>query len=274
MLREISGVAEPGSKEHDLLTPTAATFAAEALQARGEAATPMLFLQRAIALPADEGRWYVRLERLRYAARHGAKVINMSFEFPISVNASAIREIVSAVHYAHCKGAVVVGSSGNEAEARVAYPARTDGVISVGATTDDGCLASFSNDGAGIDLVAPGGGEDANLSRDPNCRPGHSGRPIYQMTFVAPGRVTRFGLPSGFDGTSMAAPHVSATAALIIQSKILGTHPTPAQVECRLKATAHQLGLPSPNRVYGYGLLDAGAATSPAIPTPQCLATR
>ncbi|HXE45689.1 MAG TPA: S8 family serine peptidase [Conexibacter sp.] len=206
---------------------------------------------------------------IRYAVRHGARVINMSLEFSTSVRSSEIPDITAALRYANAKGVVVVGSSGNEGEARIAYPARTGNVISVGATTDDGCLADFSNDGVGLDLVAPGGGDDAALANDPNCHPGRHGADIYQMTYT--NSVARFGLPSGYDGTSMAAPHVSATAALVIASGVLGARPTPGQVECRIKLTAKALGIPRPNRVYGYGLVDAGTATSPAVQTPQCL---
>jgi serine protease len=206
---------------------------------------------------------------IRYAVRHGAKVINMSLEFSSSVRAAEIPDITAALRYANRRGVVVVGSSGNEGEARIAYPARTGRVIAVGATTDDGCLADFSNDGTGLDLVAPGGGDDADLANDPNCHPGHHGGDIYQMTYT--NSISRFGLPSGYDGTSMAAPHVSAAAALVIASHVLGAAPTPGQVECRLKATAKPLGIPGPNRVYGYGLVDAGAATSTSVPTPTCL---
>lgn len=206
---------------------------------------------------------------IRYAIRHGARVINMSLEFSSGVRAAEIPDIVAALREAYRKRIVVVGSSGNEGQAQVAYPAHVGSVISVGATTDDGCLASFSNDGVGLDLVAPGGGDDADLARDPNCRPGRQGRDIVQMTYTT--SIGRFGLPPGYDGTSMAAPHVSATAALVLASGVLGRHPTPIQVECRLKATTTALGLPGPNRIYGYGLIDAGAATSPAIATPQCL---
>ena len=205
---------------------------------------------------------------IRYAVRHGAKVINMSLEFSTSVRRSEIPDITAALRYADRHRVVVVGSSGNEGEARIAYPARTSNVISVGATTDDGCLADFSNDGFGLDLVAPGGGDDADLSNDPNCHPGHRGGDIYQMTYTD--SIAHFGLPSGYDGTSMAAPHVSASAALVIASRVLGASPTPGQVECRLKATAKQLGIPGPNRVYGYGLVDAGAATNSTLQTPQC----
>jgi serine protease len=89
------------------------------------------------------------------------------------------------------------------------------------------------------------------------------------MTYPA-NSIRRFTLPSGYDGTSMAAPHVSATAARVIASRVLGARPSPRQVECRLKATARPLGLPGPNETYGHGLVDAGAATSTAVPTPQC----
>ncbi len=206
---------------------------------------------------------------IRYAVRHGAKVINMSLEFSTSVRAPEIPDITAALRYANRHGVVVVGSSGNEGEARIAYPARTSNVISVGGTTDDGCLADYSNDGYGLDLVAPGGGDDAALTNDPNCHAGRHGADVYQMTYT--NSVSRFGLPSGYDGTSMAAPHVAATAALVIASRVLGAHPTPAQVECRLKGTAKALGIAGPNRVYGYGLVDAGAATSADVKTPQCL---
>ncbi|MDO8209894.1 S8 family serine peptidase [Conexibacter sp. CPCC 206217] len=206
---------------------------------------------------------------IRYAARHNAKVINMSLEFSTSVRSSEIPDIMSAIRYANELGAVVVGSTGNEGEAQVAYPARAALVVSVGATTDQGCLASFSNDGIGLDIVAPGGGDNATLSEDPNCQPNRAGHDIFQMTYA--GSVGRFGLPSGYDGTSMAAPHVSAAAALVIATKVIGPNPTPAQVECRLKATATQLGIASPNRIYGWGLVNAGAATSPAIASPSCL---
>jgi serine protease len=206
---------------------------------------------------------------IRYAVRHRARVINMSLEFSTSVRAAEIPDITAALRYANRHGVVVVGSSGNEGEARVAYPARTGLVISVGATTDDGCLADFSNDGVGLDIVAPGGGDDADLARDPNCRAGRHGRDIYQMTYTS--SIRRFGLPPGYDGTSMAAPHVAATAALLLASGVLGATPAPAQVECRLKASAKALGLAPPNRIYGYGLVDAAAATSAALATPQCL---
>jgi serine protease len=76
----------------------------------------------------------------------------------------------------------------------------------------------------------------------------------------------RFGIPGGYEGTSMATPHVAAAAALVIASGVLGRHPTPAQVAARLVATARPLGGPTDSRLYGAGLLDAAAATAPGGP--------
>jgi serine protease len=75
--------------------------------------------------------------------------------------------------------------------------------------------------------------------------------------------VRNFGLPSGYVGTSMAAPHVSATAALVIASGVIGPRPTPAQVEARLKATSRDLGTPGPDPRYGAGMVDAARAVTP-----------
>src|SRR3954468_2859838 len=119
---------------------------------------------------------------VRFAAKRGAQVINLSLEFSTDVGASEIPELLSALRYAHRKGAIVVAASGNEAHRAVAYPARAKNVVSVGATTTHGCLSDFSNDGRGLDMVAPGGGADAQLPDDPNCKPDQPPGPdIYQL---------------------------------------------------------------------------------------------
>ncbi|MCW3005986.1 MAG: family serine peptidase [Solirubrobacterales bacterium] len=217
-----------------------------------------------------EGDANVIARGVRWAADHGADVINLSLEFPGDVKASEIGKLLRAMRSAYAKGIVIVAASGNEAGRAIAYPARAGEVISVGATTEHGCLSDFSNEGRGLDIVAPGGGADADLAGDDNCRPnGPPGEDIYQMTFLGtnPGR---FGLPSGYDGTSMAVPHVSGILALIVASGVLGPHPTPAQLLARLKSTARDLGAPGYDRRYGSGLVNANAATAPA-PAPMAV---
>ncbi len=213
---------------------------------------------------------------IRYAVDHGAQVINLSLEFvPSQVNStSEIPQIVGAIEYAHRHGVTVVGAAGNDDTHRIAYPARAPGVIAVGATTKDRCLAVYSNGGTGLDLVAPGGGDDAILPNDPDCHPERILPPIYQLTLTDPPHWDRFGYPNYYFGTSMSSPEVAAAAGLVIAGRVLGRHPTPDQILARLEQTATPLGgSAQPNPTYGFGLLNVGAATTPGPLVPPAATT-
>jgi serine protease len=200
---------------------------------------------------------------IRFAIAKDVDVINLSLEFGTEVRASEIPGIIAAVRDANRAGIVLVAASGNEGERTIAYPARQTQVIAVGATTANKCLADYSNGGTGLDLVAPGGGPDANLEGDANCKPfSGTGREITQETFKG-STVRRFGLRTE-EGTSMASPHVAAAAAYVIATGTAGANPSPAAVEARLKATARDLGAPGVDGSYGAGLLDLAAATAPS----------
>jgi len=210
---------------------------------------------------------------IRYAVQHHAQVINLSLEFLLGVTSADIPDIISAIRYAHDHRVVVVAAAGNDGADQIAYPARAPAVISVGATTKDRCLADYSDIGAGLDLVAPGGGDDAYGLNDPSCHPARNLPGVYQMTFNNPRRPDSFSLPGGWWGTSMAAPEVSAAAAMVIASGVLGPHPSPDQLLARLEQTAQPLGGTVPNQNYGYGLLDIGAATSAGTSTTTTTTT-
>jgi serine protease len=158
-----------------------------------------------------------------------------------------------------------VGAAGNHddfaAKRRVVYPARVTSVLAVGATTITGCQAEYSNAGTDLDLMAPGGGPDVASSRGvwdaAHCNPNSAARPIVQETFKDERLVQKFGFPRDYEGTSMASPHVAAIAALVIATKRLGEHPSPADLERHLEATARPTDRPDR---YGAGLVDAAAA--------------
>jgi serine protease len=205
---------------------------------------------------------------IRWAANHKAQVINMSFEFSLGVNSCGkIKGICSAIKYAFKKHALVVAAAGNENGEPVAYPAGAPHVIGVGRTTKDACLAGDSRTGAGLDLVAPGGGYPALNTCGSDDAFFTRGVPIFQLTFDRPG-FTHFGYPGGYEGTSMAAAHVSGVAAMVIASRVVGS--SPAAVECQLEATARhsdsQLGQPYDQRLFGAGLVDAAAAVKARAP--------
>jgi len=186
----------------------------------------------------------------------------MSFEFSLGVNSCAkIKGICSAIKFAFKRGALVVAAAGNENGEPVAYPAGAPHVVGVGRTTKDACLASDSRTGDGLDLVAPGGGFPLLSTCGNDDPPFSRGTPIFQLTFAGPG-FTNFGYPGGYEGTSMAAAHVSGVAAMVIASRVVGS--SPSAVECQLKGSARhtdaQLGQPYDPRLFGAGLIDAAAA--------------
>ena len=213
---------------------------------------------------------------IRFAVKHGADVINLSFEFDDGIRqfgAGEIPDVLAALRFARRKGVLVVAAAGNFGRGGISYPARYHTVMAVGATTEHACRADYSNIGPGLDIVAPGGGADAPDDRTcPNGVP--RGRDIFQMTYPWAARdraprsasaYRRFGLPSKFRGTSMASPHVAATAALVIASGVIGRRPAPYEIRRRLEATAIDGGPPGRDERYGAGRLDAAAATDPDL---------
>jgi serine protease len=188
-------------------------------------------------------------DAIRYAADNGAKVINMSLggAFPSSV-------LKKAVKYAHDKGVVVVCAAGNEGRGRVSYPAAYPGSVAVAATQEDEATTFYSNWGKEIDIAAPGG----------NTRSADGGRNnpdggVLQNT-IEIGNPTKNGYYA-YMGTSMAAPHAAAVAALVVGEGITD----PDRVEKILKDTARK---PANHKYdaehYGAGIIDAPAAIKKA----------
>ena len=184
-------------------------------------------------------------EGIYYAADNGAKVISMSLG---GGSPSTILE--DALAYAYAKGVTIICAAGNDgSDTLVSYPAAYDQYcIAVGATRYDDEVAYYSNKGPALDITAPGG--DITVDQDGN---GY-GDGILQQTFDS--SPTDFGYWY-YQGTSMATPHVSGVAALLIAS---GVATTPDEVREVLQTTARDAGAPGYDTSYGWGILDAYAA--------------
>ena len=208
---------------------------------------------------------------IRWAARHGADVINLSLEFCVVgcspgsqvTECADVPGVCEAIDAATERGALVIASAGNEGANQVSFPGRH--AMAIGATTERGCLAEYANHGEGLDMVAPGGGADGNVP-GAQCVPFASGATIFQLTLDKPRKngFRKFGYPN-YEGGSMASAHAAGVAALVFAQlkRTLGRAPTPAEVETQLEITARRAGILANTALYGAGLLDAALATEP-----------
>jgi len=167
------------------------------------------------------------IEGLDWAVNNGMQVVNMSLG--TSQDVPSFHEAIINVYNA---GVTIVAAAGNTGGS-VVYPAAYPEVIAVSATDQNNQIASFSSRGPEIDLSAPG------VS-------------IYS-TYKNKSYAT-------LNGTSMAAPHVTGAAALIIDTKKcdlnLDNICTPAEVKQRLEQTALDLGDSGKDNLYGSGLVN------------------
>ncbi len=175
-------------------------------------------------------------EAIRFAADHGAQVVNMSLG---GGGESLLMQ--EAINYAHSKGVVVVAAAGNANDNSASYPARYPHVIGVSALTAAGEKAPYSNYGAGVDISAPGGSTAA----------GEAGGVLQQT--IDP--ETNEPIFAAFQGTSMASPHVAGVAALIRATGVTD----PDQIAQVLEQSARKVADDGLN-YYGAGQLDATAA--------------
>jgi len=187
---------------------------------------------------------------IRFAVENGARIINLSLGS--SQPSKTLRE---AVKMAYDRGVTVVVAAGNSYldGNPVSYPAaETAYCIGVGAVRYDSKRAPYSNTGAYVSVVAPGG----DMRVDQNGDGYVDG--ILQQTFRSdPGEFAYW----FFEGTSMAAPHVSGVAALLASQGITD----PDKIREALEGTAQDLGPVGRDDEYGWGLIDASAALDYSI---------
>lgn len=134
-----------------------------------------------------------------------SKIINLS----LGANGPCPSSMNSAIRSARSRGSIVIAAAGNDsASGSSSFPSNCTGVVSVAASTSTGSIASFSNRGGAVDLAAPGESIYSTL----NSGYAQLGSPSYR----------------NYDGTSMAAPIVSAVAAMSNSIRERGTDETEA----------------------------------------------
>ena len=201
---------------------------------------------------------------IEYAVDNGADVINASWGL-----SSFSQTLADAVAGAHAAGVVFVAAAGNHSrDVETFFPASLPHAIAVAAATEQGNRADFSNFGVQLDVAAPGGGDGPppNAERFPS-------RSILSLKSTATSTTIRLDqaliLSQGgaeylrLAGTSMAAPHVSGVAALV-----LAANPTydVEQIRQVLRSTADDLGPVGFDTDSGAGRVNAARAV--AAPPP------
>jgi thermitase len=169
-----------------------------------------------------------------WSVDHGAQIINLSLGGTLPNNTLKI-----AVDYAINHGVMLIAAAGNDASGNLRYPARYPSVIGVGSTNSIDQRSGFSNQGTGLDLVAPG---EAIFSTNPGG--GYGNR----------------------TGTSMSTPYVSGLAAILWG---MSGMPGSQRVESIMEQSALDLGTPGWDAEYGFGLIQMDAALLTRINPPR-----
>ena len=176
---------------------------------------------------------------IRWAADHGASVINMSVGgFPYS------QAVQDAVNYAWNKGVVLVGAAGNNNREERFYPASLANVVSVSATQSNDEFSHWSSYGPAVDVSAPGSSVQTT-----NCIASTCPHP-------------EWGSHTYISGTSFATPNVAGVVALI---RARNPTYTPAQVVSRLTSTVDDLGYGGWDIRYGLGRVNAYRAVGGSV---------
>lgn len=168
---------------------------------------------------------------IRYAVESGADVINMSLGWPKLIETPKMKK---AVEIALEKNVPIIVAAGNNSKEIPTYPCSSKGVICIGAITNTGEIAEFSNFGGKVDFLAPGDGIVSTIPMNMESK------------------ILRI---KGYDvkkGTSQAAPLVAGLAATI---KLQNPNITNDEMYARLALSSRDVKLTG-EKFSKYGLID------------------
>ncbi len=163
--------------------------------------------------------------------------INGTFAMSMSLGLSPYASLTDEIKGAYADGHYLVASAGNNWGGPVSYPASLAEVVAVSATDANDSWWSGSSKGPEVELSAPGANVTSTCLGGGTC----------SMT-----------------GTSMAAPHVAAAAAVV---KSYNPSWSNTYIRNRLQSTAKDRGAPGYDQYFGYGRLDVGAAVGVTLPS-------
>ena len=193
---------------------------------------------------------------IRYAADHGADVINMSFTvFPLVESPSSAQVVSEAIKHAWDKGVVLVAAAGNDVVLPCEYPASDPMVLCVGAVARDGVHSWYGSplvkSETTLTLSAPGAHETLGCDTDEEI-----------WSTYLPGPVHSCGTSGYFTnaGTSMASPHVAGVAALLAGRGLANDEIVECLTTTAINPITGQRGQFDP--IYGYGEVDAAEAVT------------
>ncbi|NQW03047.1 MAG: S8 family serine peptidase [Acidobacteria bacterium] len=192
---------------------------------------------------------------IHYAADNGAKVINLSLG-----GTDPSPSFRDALNYATGRGVFVAMSAGNEFDDGnpTTYPAsygpQVAGAMAVGAVGRSSNRAAYSSTGTFVEIAAPGGDVADGGGNGVVWQMGISYVDYDPAVIIFP-RFDRYG-SVGYQGTSMASPHVAGLAALLMSQGVT----KPAAVEALIAATARDLGAKGRDNDFGAGLIQPRAA--------------
>jgi len=190
-----------------------------------------------------------------HAVANNADVINMSLSGAKSGGSSDIA-LQNSIDDAYNSGVIIVAASGNNNSNADNYlPGGMDNVITVGATNQNDTKASYSNFGSTLDIVAPVGGSPTASSLTFSCFSADICWKEDSGTLF--NSFTSNSSPYTAQGTSFAAPQVTAAAALLLTRK---PSATPYAVEYSLEESAIDLGTSGFDNSFGHGQLNIEAA--------------